>query len=31
MGGPTFLFTGLNDLKPSMIAEATPQARAAAE
>ena len=29
--GPTYLFTGLNDLKPSMIAEATANARAAAE
>jgi hypothetical protein len=30
-GGPTFLFTGLNDLKPAMIAEATSRAREAAE
>ena len=30
-GGPTFLFTKLNDLKPAMIAEATANARAAAE
>jgi uncharacterized protein len=29
--GPTFLFTGLNELKPAMIAEATANARAAAE
>jgi len=29
--GPTFIFTGLNELKPSMIAEATANARAAAE
>jgi hypothetical protein len=29
--GPTFLFTGLNDLKPQMIAEATANARAAAQ
>ena len=30
-GGPTYLFTRLNDLKPAMIAEATASARAAAE
>jgi uncharacterized protein len=30
-GGPTFVFTGLNSLKPAMIAEATAQAREAAE
>ncbi|MCU0977343.1 MAG: SIMPL domain-containing protein [Steroidobacteraceae bacterium] len=30
-GGPTYLFTTLNDLKPAMIAEATANARAAAE
>jgi uncharacterized protein len=30
-GGPTYVFTALNDLKPSMIAEATASARAAAE
>lgn len=30
-GGPTFLFKGLNELKPAMIAEATAQARQAAE
>lgn len=30
-GGPTFVFTGLNSLKPPMIAEATARAREAAE
>lgn len=30
-GGPTFLFTRLNDIKPAMIAEATSRAREAAE
>lgn len=30
-GGPTYLFTRLNELKPAMIAEATASARAAAE
>jgi hypothetical protein len=30
-GGPTYLFTKLNDLKPPMIAEATANAREAAE
>ncbi len=30
-GGPTFVFTRLNDLKPPMIAEATAEARKAAE
>ncbi len=30
-GGPTFIFTGLNTLKPQMIAEATARAREAAE
>jgi hypothetical protein len=29
--GPTFIFTGLNSLKPEMIAEATARAREAAE
>jgi len=29
--GPTFLFTGLNELKPEMIAEATAEARRAVE
>ncbi len=29
-GGPTFVFTGLNDLKPEMIAQATARAREAA-
>jgi hypothetical protein len=29
--GPTYVFTSLNDLKPAMIAEATANARAAAE
>lgn len=29
-GGPTYLFTGLNDIKPAMIAEATEAARDAA-
>lgn len=29
--GPTFVFTGLNELKPEMIAEATAEARAGAE
>jgi hypothetical protein len=29
--GPTFLFKGLNDIKPEMIAEATSRAREAAE
>ena len=30
-GGPTYVFTKLNDLKPPMIAEATARAREAAE
>lgn len=30
-GGPTFVFTGLNALKPAMIAEATERAREAAD
>jgi hypothetical protein len=30
-GGPTFVFTGLNKLKPPMIAEATARARESAE
>lgn len=30
-GGPTYVFSGLNELKPAMIAEATRNARAAAE
>ncbi|MCI0437300.1 MAG: SIMPL domain-containing protein [Gemmatimonadetes bacterium] len=30
-GGPVFLFNGLNELKPAMIAEATASAREAAE
>jgi hypothetical protein len=30
-GGPTFVFTKLNDLKPQMIADATARAREAAE
>jgi hypothetical protein len=29
-GGPTFVFTGLNELKPEMIAQATARAREAA-
>jgi hypothetical protein len=29
--GPTYIFSGLNDLKPTMIAEATANARAGAE
>jgi uncharacterized protein len=31
LGGPTFVFTRLNQLKPSMVAEATANARSAAE
>lgn len=31
IGGPTFIFTRLNQLKPAMVAEATANARAAAE
>jgi hypothetical protein len=31
IGGPTFLFTRLNQLKPAMVKEATANARAAAE
>ena len=31
IGGPTFVFTKLNHLKPAMVAEATSNARAAAE
>ncbi|TBW50550.1 SIMPL domain-containing protein [Marinobacter halodurans] len=30
-GGPTYLFNGLNDIKPEMIAEATASAREAAQ
>lgn len=30
-GGPTYLFSGLNDIKPAMIAEATAAAREAAQ
>jgi hypothetical protein len=30
-GGPTFVFTGLNKLKPAMIGEATARARESAE
>ncbi len=30
-GGPTFVFTGLSDMKPAMIAEATARAREGAE
>jgi len=29
--GPTYLFKGLNDIKPALIAEATAAARASAE
>jgi hypothetical protein len=31
IGGPTFVFTKLNDLKPAMVKQATANARAAAE
>jgi hypothetical protein len=31
IGGPTFVFTKLNQLKPSMVKEATANARSAAE
>jgi uncharacterized protein len=31
VGGPTFIFTRLNQLKPAMVAEATANARAAAQ
>lgn len=31
LGGPVYIFTGLNDIKPGMIAEATRNAREAAE
>lgn len=31
VGGPTFLFTGLNEIKPEMIREATARAREAAD
>ena len=31
MGGPTFIYRGLNQLKPEMIAEATARAREGAE
>jgi hypothetical protein len=31
IGGPTFVFTRLNELKPAMVKEATGNARAAAE